>query len=168
MDALLITFGIILILIGVVGAVIPGLPGPPLSYLALILLHFTKGHEFSSDFLLITGIIMAAVTILDYVVPVYGTKKFGGSKRGVTGSVIGLIVGIIILPLTGIVLGPFGLFGIILGPFLGAYLGEISGGKSSDTAMKAAFGSFIGFLAGTFMKLVYSVVIGVYFFINLF
>ena len=168
MDALLITLGIILVLVGVVGAIIPGIPGPAVSYLALILLHFTRGHEFSSDFLLTTGIIMAAVTALDYIVPVYGTKKFGGTKRGVTGSAIGLVIGIIVLPLMGIVLGPFGLIGIVLGPFLGAYLGEITGGKSSDLALKAAFGSFIGFLAGTFIKFVYSVAAGVYFFIELF
>jgi uncharacterized protein YqgC (DUF456 family) len=114
------------------------------------------------------GIIMAAVTVLDYVVPIYGTKRFGGSKRGVWGSTIGLIVGLFILPIFGIVLGPFGLFGIILGPFIGAYIGEKTGGIDSDAALKAAIGSFIGFLTGTLMKFAYSIVVIVYFFIELF
>jgi hypothetical protein len=114
------------------------------------------------------GVIMVVVSILDYLVPIYGTKKFGGSKRGVWGSTIGLIVGIFILPILGIVIGPFGLLGIILGPFVGAYLGEMTAGKDSESALRAAFGSFIGFLAGTFMKFAYSVVAGVYFFIGLF
>ena len=168
MDWLFITIGIILILVGLLGALIPGIPGPPLSFIALVLLQFTEKQPFGENFMIIMALIMAAVTILDYVVPIYGTKKFGGSRLGVRGSTIGLIVGIFILPALGIVMGPFGLLGIILGPFIGAYLGEKAGGKDSETAMKAAIGSFIGFLAGTLMKLAYCVVAGVYFFIALF
>lgn len=114
------------------------------------------------------GSIMVLVSVLDYVVPVYGTKRFGGSRQGVRGSAIGLIIGVFVLPALGIVIGPFGLPGIILGPFIGAYLGETHSGKSPEQALKAAFGSFLGFLAGTFMKLVYSVVGGIYFFFGLF
>lgn len=168
MDAILITIGVILLLVGLVGAIVPGIPGPPISYIALILLHLTRNNSFTEEFLVVMGLIMAAVTVLDYVVPIYGTKKFGGSKRGVWGSTIGLVVGLFVLPVLGIVLGPFGLFGIILGPFVGAYIGELSGGKDSDTAFRSAIGSFIGFLAGTFMKFAYSVVAGIYFFIELF
>jgi uncharacterized protein YqgC (DUF456 family) len=167
MDTVLIIIGIILLLVGLAGAILPGLPGPPISYISLILLHLTSDHSFSEEFLVVMGIIMAAVTILDYVVPIYGTKKFGGSKRGVWGSTIGLIVGLFILPIFGIVLGPFGLFGIILGPFIGAYIGEKSGGMESNQAWRAAIGSFIGFLTGTFMKFAYSVVVIAYFFIEL-
>ena len=168
MDVILIVIGIILLFAGFIGALVPGIPGPPLSYIALLVIHFTRKYSFSDDFLIVMGLIMLAVTVLDYVVPVYGTKKFGGSKRGVNGSIIGLIIGLFVLPVMGIVIGPFGLLGIILGPFLGAYIGEKTGGKDSDTALKAAIGSFIGFLAGTFMKLGYSVVAAVYFFIELF
>ena len=168
MDWLWITIGIILVITGLLGAIIPGLPGPPLSFIALVLMQFTKEPPFSAQFLIIMGLIMAGVSILDYVVPVYGTKKFGGSKQGVRGSTIGLIVGVFVLPALGIVIGPFGLLGIIFGPFIGAYLGEKAAGKDSSTAWKAAFGSFIGFLAGTFMKIVYSIVAGVYFFTGLF
>ena len=168
MDWLIISIGILLVLIGLLGAVLPGVPGPPLSFTALVLLQFTKDPPFSENFLIIMGLIMLAVSLLDYIVPIYGTKKFGGSRSGIRGSTIGLIAGIIVLPALGIAIGPFGLLGIILGPFIGAYLGEKMGGKDSDTAFKAAIGSFIGFLAGTFMKLSYSIVAGIYFFIGLF
>ena len=168
MDALWITLGILAVFIGLAGAILPGLPGPPVSFLALVFLELTAKSPFSLEFLVVMGAIMVVVTLLDYVVPIYGTKKFGGTKRGVWGSTIGLLFGIIIFPFFGIVLGPFGLFGVILGPFLGAYIGEITGGKDRDQALRAAIGSFIGFLAGTFMKLAYSIIAGVYFFIKLF
>jgi hypothetical protein len=87
------------------------------------------------------AIIVIIVAILDYVVPVWGTRKYGGTKAGVRGSIIGLIIGIFFLPL-----GPFGLFGIIGGPFIGAWIGEIFAGQEHNKALRAAFGSFVGFL----------------------
>jgi uncharacterized protein YqgC (DUF456 family) len=168
MDWVLIGFGILLILLGVLGAVVPALPGPPLSFIALVLLQFTNTPPFSTEFLVIMGLLMVVVSLLDYIIPIYGTKMFGGTKQGVRGSTIGLVVTVFILPMLGVVLGPFGLLGIILGPFIGAYIGEKMAGKDGNTALRAAFGSFIGFLAGTFMKIAYSVVAGVYFFIGLF
>lgn len=168
MDALWITLGVLAIIIGAFGAILPGIPGPPISFLGLVFLDLTKKSPFELNFLIIMGVIMAFITLLDYVIPIYGTKKFGGTKRGVWGSTIGLIAGIIVLPAFGIVLGPFGLFGVILGPFLGAYIGETTGGKNSSQAMRAAIGSFIGFLTGTFMKLAYAVIAGIYFFVNLY
>ena len=100
------------------------------------------------------------VQVLDFVVPAWGTKKFGGSRSGTWGSIIGLITGLFFLP----ALGPFGIFTILGGPFLGAFIGEKIEGKDQDGALRAAFGSFVGFLAGTFMKLVASTIIAVYFF----
>ncbi|MDZ7740984.1 MAG: DUF456 domain-containing protein [Bacteroidota bacterium] len=120
MDWLLITLGIIALLAGILGAVLPVMPGPAISFIALILLQLTEEAPFSAGFLTSMGLIMVAVTLLDYVVPIYGTKKFGGSKAGVRGSMIGLVAGIIGLPMLGIVIGPFGLLGIILGPFAGS------------------------------------------------
>ena len=168
MTWVLIIAGILLILLGLLGAVLPGLPGPPLSYIGLLLLQFSDKEPFSNQFLIIMGVIMILVTMLDYIIPVWGTKKFGGSRQGIIGSTIGLIAGIFVLPAFGMIIGPFGLFGIILGPFVGAYIGEIVSGKESTIAFKAAFGSFIGFLAGTFMKLAYCMVALVYFIIGLF
>jgi uncharacterized protein len=150
---------IILALVGIAGAIIPGLPGPPVSFLALLVLHFTSWIDYHANFLFIMGAIAAFITVLDYWVPIYGTKKFGGTKAGVYGSTIGLIVGVIILPFAGIIIGPFGLFGILLGPFVGALIGENMAGTQSDQAFKAAIGSFIGFVAGTMVKLIYAIAI---------
>ena len=96
-------------------------------------------------FLGITLVIALIIVVLDYVIPAVGTKRFGGSRAGAIGTTIGLIVGLI-APIP---------FGILLGPFLGAFIGEVAFNKTdSDRALKAAFGSFLGFLASTFMKLV--------------
>lgn len=168
MDYIWIIVGVVLILLGIIGAIIPGLPGPILSFLALLTLQMKKNVPFEESFLVVVGLIAVAVTVLDYVVPIMGTKKFGGSKFGVRGSVVGLIVAILVLPVLGIVIGPFGLLGILAGPFVGAYVGETMANKDSDAAFRAAIGSFIGFIAGTLMKLVYSLIISYYFFTALF
>ena len=162
MDYVLMISAIVVIIIGLIGDIIPGIPGTPVSYLALLLLHWTDRISYSSSFLVITGLICAVITFLDYVVPVWGTKKFGGTKAGTRGSTIGLIVGVLVLPLFGIVLGPFGLIGILGGPFVGAYIGEKMGGTPDNKAWRSAFGSFIGFMAGTLMKIAYTLVIGFY------
>ena len=158
MDYILIGFGIVLILLGVAGAIIPILPGPPLSYIGIILLHLTTKYQFTSKFLIIWAVLTIGVYILDYFIPIWGTKKFGGSKRGVWGSIIGLIIGIFFFP-------PIG---IIVGPFIGAVLGELSIGKNSKDALKSGLGSFIGFLTGTLLKLIFSGMMAWYFFVKIF
>ena len=162
MDYILFIAAIVVIIIGLIGDIIPGIPGTPVSYLALLLLHWTDRISYSPEFLVIMGLICAVITVLDYVVPVWGTKKFGGTKAGTRGSTIGMIVGILVLPMLGIVFGPFGILGILGGPFVGAYIGEKMGGTPDDKAWRSAFGSFIGFLTGTLMKVVYTLVIGFY------
>ncbi len=154
MDIVLIVFGVLFIITGILGCVIPVIPGPPLSYVGLLFLHFTAKYQFSSRFLVIWAIITVVVYALDYVIPAWGTKKFGGSKRGVWGSLIGLVIGLFFFP-------PFG---IIIGPFLGAVIGELSSGKDSGAAIKSGFGSFMGFLAGTLLKLIASGMMTWYFF----
>jgi hypothetical protein len=117
-------------------------------------LHFTSIHQFTTKFLVIWAIIAAVVVLLDYMIPVWGTKKFGGSKQGVWGSVIGLVAGLFIFP-------PFG---IIIFPFAGAVVGELIAGKDTGSALKAGFGSFVGFLTGTILKLIVSGMMTWYFF----
>ena len=158
MDYILIGFGIVLILLGIAGAIIPILPGPPLSYIGILLLHLTTKYQFTSKFLIVWAVLTIGVYILDYFIPIWGTKKFGGSKRGVWGSIIGLIVGIFFFP-------PIG---IIVGPFIGAVLGELSIGKNSKDALKSGLGSFIGFLTGTLLKLIVSGMMAWYFFVKIF
>lgn len=156
MDVVLIILAAIILLLGIIGCILPIIPGPPLAFLALIIANFTHYASFTANQLWILGLVALVVQILDYIVPVWGTKKFGGSKAGVWGSTIGLIIGVLILPFLGIVIGPFGIIGILAGPFFGALVGELYTGKNSDIAFKAAIGSFIGFLTGTLMKLITS------------
>ena len=158
MNTTLIIIAVVLAIVGFLGAIIPGIPGTPLSFIALLLLFFIPEMKV---FILVMGFFCAVITVLDYVIPIYGTKKLGGTKMGVRGSTIGLIVSILVLPLLGVVIGPFGIGGIILGPFVGAYIGEIMAGNS-ENAFRSAIGSFLGFLAGTFIKIIYGIVVIVY------
>jgi uncharacterized protein YqgC (DUF456 family) len=145
MDILLYVVALVVVLIGLIGCIIPAIPGPPISFIGLLIVHWTKSTEVSSDLLWITGVAMVVVTVLDYVVPIWGTKKFGGSKYGTWGSMIGLIVGLF-----------FGPIGIIIGPFLGAFVGELIYGRTQEDAFRSGLGSFIGFLLGTGLKIIVS------------
>jgi uncharacterized protein YqgC (DUF456 family) len=158
MDVVLIIIGIILILIGILGCIIPGIPGPPIAYAGILLQVFKTENPFTTKFLIIWALITIVISVLDYVVPAIGTKKFGGSRRGIWGSIIGLFVGIFFFP-------PIGL---IIGPFLGAFIGELTGGKETESALKAGFGSFIGFLTGVVLKLVVTGLMAYYFFVSIF
>jgi uncharacterized protein YqgC (DUF456 family) len=150
LDIALLIFGFILMLVGILGSFLPVLPGPPVSWIGLLLLHLTKAVPENWWFLSVTLIIALVVTIADYIIPAAGTKKFGGTKAGMWGSIIGLLVAIV-FP----VLGPFG---IIIWPFVGALVGELANKSEKDKALKAAFGSFIGFLTGTFLKFLIAII----------
>ena len=151
MNVVLIIAAILLVLIGLVGAIVPGLAGPPFSFLGVLVVSFVKGIDYSVGFLVIMGVIGAVVFAMDYIVPSWGTKKFGGSQAGVRGSTIGLIFGLLIT-----MFFPIGFIAVLLGPFIGAYIGETSAGTDSSQALKAAFGSFFGFLVGTGLKVIYA------------
>ena len=149
----LIVVAILLALVGLVGAVVPGIAGTPFSFLALLTLSFVKGIDYSTKFLLIMGLIGAVVFAMDYVVPIWGTKKLGGTQAGVRGSTIGLFIGLLIT-----FVFPIGFVAMLLGPFIGAYIGEKSAGTEDHKAWRAAFGSFVGFLLGTGIKTIYACV----------
>jgi uncharacterized protein YqgC (DUF456 family) len=151
-DYVLLILGIILMLIGIIGCLVPILPGPPLSYLGLISLHVTRFGHFSTTVLIALGVVTLVVTILDYIVPVWGTKKFGGSKYGTRGATVGLVIGLF--------LGPVG---IIIGPLFGAIVGELIFRDDMGYALKAGFGSLLGFLTGIGLKLAASFVMTFYF-----
>ncbi|MBD0778369.1 DUF456 domain-containing protein [Maribacter sp. ANRC-HE7] len=150
MDIALLIFGFIFMLIGILGSFLPVLPGPPISWIGLLLLYLTKAVPNDWVFLGITLVIALIVFALDYIIPAVGTKKFGGTKAGMLGTTIGLLVALF-FP----VLGPFG---IIIWPFVGAFVGELLNKADKKTATKAAFGSFIGFLTGTFLKFMVTIV----------
>jgi len=151
MDWILIVIAVLLAIVGIIGALVPGIAGPPFSFAGLLLFSFVEGVEFTPQFLIIMGIIGAVVFLLDYVVPVWGTKTLGGSKAGTRGSTIGLILGLLIT-----MVFPIGFIAVLLGPFLGAYIGEKSAGTEDRLAWRSALGSFVGFLTGTFIKLIYA------------
>ena len=153
MDVFLAILGTICIIIGVLGSLLPILPGPPISYAGVLLLHFTQYAQYSTRFLVLFAILTAVVAVLDYVIPIWGTKKFGGSKYGTWGATIGVVVGIFMGPV-----------GMIAGPFIGAVVGEMIYGKKSNEAFRAGLGSFIGFITGTLMKIVLSVILAFHFF----
>lgn len=153
MNVVLIIAAILLVLIGLVGSVVPGIAGPPFSFLGLLVVSFVSGIEYPSRFLIVMGVLAAIVFALDYVVPSWGTKRFGGSKAGVRGSTIGLILGLLVT-----LIFPVGFIAMLIGPFLGAYIGEKNAGTGDGKALKAAFGSFFGFLVGTGLKVIYACV----------
>ncbi len=154
MDIIILIIAIILAIAGFVGSVAPGLPGPPLSWAALLLLSFHPSVTFSTTMIVAMAVVAGLITALDYVIPSLSTKKFGGSKAGVWGCNIGLVVSIIGLPF-----GPQGLLGVIVWPFLGALTGELIVSKDLKVSLKSATGAFVGFLCGSGLKLIYAAVV---------
>ncbi|MEX0719326.1 MAG: DUF456 domain-containing protein [Balneolaceae bacterium] len=156
MELIWIILGAALIIIGLVGAFLPIIPGLPFSYLGLIILQLVH-HPFGFMFFLVWGIIVVLLSfVLDSAIPAWSTAKFGGSPFGITGSVAGLVVGIFFPPL-----------GFIFGPLIGAFIGEIIAGNKSDKALKSAFGAFIGFMAATGLKVIAAGVMAWYYFSNI-
>jgi len=143
MEWIWIILGIILIIVGVAGSLLPLLPGPPIAYAGMLIQLFREPDPFTSGFLWIWAGIVVVSLVLDFMIPIGGTKKFGGTKYGVWGCTLGFLL--------AFWMGPWG---VIIGPFLGAFAGEMIGGQNSKNSLKAALGSFVGFLLGSFLKLV--------------
>lgn len=146
MEILLVILALIFAAVGIIGAVAPVLPGPPLSFVALLLLRLCDGCDVSGTSLIVTGILAVAITILDYIAPIWFTKRSGGSKQGTWGATIGLVIGFFL-----------GLPGILLGPFLGAYIGELTAKTPSSKALNIAFMSFVAFMLTSGIKFIYGV-----------
>ena len=150
MTIALVILGLIIALIGFVGCILPVIPGPPVSYAALIILSLARQWEpFTVTFLIIMGALMLAVSLLDYVFPAIGAKRYGASKAGVWFSIIGMLVGIFFIP-------PWGMF---IGAFGGAIVGELLVGKGGKKALKAGWGVFVGNMVSIGFKLAYSGVV---------
>jgi uncharacterized protein YqgC (DUF456 family) len=143
---ILILLGLALSIAGFIGAVLPVIPGPPLGFIALLLLSWAKGWEpFSALFLIVMGCLTLLVLVLDYIVPAIGAKKYGASRFSVFCSVVGMILGLFVFP-------PFGLF---IGGFLGAMAGELYVGRGGKEAMRAGWGVLIGNLFGIGLKMAF-------------
>ncbi len=143
MDVVFIIIGAILLLVGLLGCVLPMLPGPPLAYAGVLLLHFTDQVQFSITQLWVWLLLVVFVQVLDYFTPMLGSKYFGGTKWGNWGALVGTLVGLFFVP-----------WGLLVGPFLGAAIGELLGDKDWRYAFKSGIGSLVGFLFGTVLKLV--------------
>tara|TARA_B100000780_G_scaffold56132_1_gene35428 strand:+ start:9227 stop:9718 length:492 start_codon:yes stop_codon:yes gene_type:complete len=156
MDQLLVILGLILCIVGLIGSFIPIIPGPITSWLGLLSISFTSYVELNYSFLLISFIIAALVFLIDIIIPILGLKKFGGTKKGMIGATIGLLLGLFIV-------GPFG---ILIGPFIGALSAEMLGNLKFGEAIKASVGTLIGFIVGITMKFSISLVYFIFFLIE--
>jgi uncharacterized protein YqgC (DUF456 family) len=154
LNVALIIIGLILAIAGMVGCILPIIPGPILSFSALILLSWIKSWQsFSQTFLIVMGILTGLLLLLDYVAPALGAKKYGASKRGLWGSAIGMLIGIFFIP-------PWGM---IVGAFIGALVGELAAGKSGRKALRAGWGILIGNVLVIGLKLAFTAVVLFYY-----
>ena len=151
-EPLYIIIGIILLIIGFIGCIFPVLPGPPLSFAGLLFL-FPTGIPLNFLYVVILGVGTALITVLDYLFPAMATEKFGGTKSGFWGALIGLLLGMI-SPLPR---------GFLIGTFLGAFIGEMTTGKNVKNCVKPAFGSLLGVLLGIIGKVFLCTAITIYF-----
>lgn len=138
MDLILIIIGAFFIVAGFLGSFLPVLPGPPLSYLGLLVMQLSSSPPFSLTFMVVWLLIVIALAIMDNVIPAWGTRRYGGSSYGIWGCSLGLVAGLFFPPL-----------GIVVGPIVGAFLGELAAGSRAGGAMRSAWGSFMGMLLGT-------------------
>ena len=158
MDFIIIIIVILLLLIGLIGCIIPALPGPPISFSGLLLFHFFTSYNLEEDTLWLLAAVVVAITFLDYWLQVYGVKKLGGGKKAINGTIIGLVLGLFFLP-----------FGVIIGPFVGAFLGaKMEAKEDTNRAIKIALGALAGFLGGTVLKFAVSIYISILFINQLF
>ena len=167
MEIVLVVLAFFCLLVGLLGSVVPALPGPPVSYVGLLLLQWSGYGGFSVFFLIVWAAITIIVIVADNILPAWMTKRFGGSRIAVVGSILGLIAGMIF----------FAPVGLIAGPFLGALAGElinmnfkksktdfnaatdssaaVAGNSDTDAKpLKAALGAFLAFIMGTGAKLI--------------
>lgn len=143
MDVVYIGIGWTLLAIGLIGCFVPMIPGPPIAYCALLVALAVGDHSApTGSTLVIAGAITAAVVVLDYVVPAWGAAKFHCSRGGTVGCLIGTVVGFFFLPI-----------GIIAGPFLGAFFGELLAGRKFGSSVFGAVGALVGFLTGVLLKI---------------
>ena len=160
MNILLAVLAFLFLLAGIVGSVVPAVPGPPLGYIGLLVLKWSGYGNFSVSFLIIWGVIAAAVTVMDFILPAWMTKWFGGSKAAVLGSTLGLVAGIFFFPPLGLLVGPFA--GALIGELIHnqrlqakrAESGEPAAGGGNAKALLAALGAFLAFILGTGAKLI--------------
>lgn len=143
MDILLIVFAFLLLVAGIAGCVLPLLPGPPLAYAGMLLLHLTDKVHFTTPQLVIWLVVVIVLQVVDYITPLLGSKYSGGTSFGNRGCMAGTLLGLFFMP-----------WGVIVGPFIGAVVGEMLGGQDLSHAIRAGIGTLLGFLFGTLLKVI--------------
>ena len=143
MDILLIVFAFLLLVAGIAGCVLPVLPGPPLAYAGMLLLHLTDKVHFTTPQLVIWLVVVIVLQVVDYITPLLGSKYSGGTSFGNRGCMAGTLLGLFFMP-----------WGVIVGPFIGAVVGEMLGGQDLSHAIRAGIGTLLGFLVGTLLKVI--------------
>ena len=148
---IVLLIAVLLSLTGIVGAIVPALPGPPLSFASLLTVYFICPGTISTELLIWMLVLTIIVSVLDYVAPIWLTKVGGGSKAAIWGSTLGLIAGMFFMPI-----------GLIVGPLAGAFFGEMTNNSSVGKATRVALMSFVSFLLTTGAKLVLSALMTFY------
>lgn len=158
METTALILSIILFAVGILGTVLPVLPGAILVYAGMLLYGFmTNFSTLDVNFFLIQALVLLLIFSVDFIASVVSTQSFGGSRQAIWGAVIGTVLGIVF----------FGPLGVIIGPFLGAVAAELLRKESLDQAIRVGFGTIIGFLGGTFLKICAEVIMIVYFFMKI-
>jgi uncharacterized protein YqgC (DUF456 family) len=144
LEGITIVIGSILMLLGLIGSILPVLPGPPLCFIGLLLLALIKNFTppLTPAFIIILAIVTILVIVMDYIIPLLGAKRYGASKWGVWGSVLGMLIGIFWSP-----------FAMLMGAFVGAVLFEWLFGKKKGEALRAGWGVVMGTLFATILRL---------------
>ena len=154
MNIVLIILAFVCLLVGIVAVFTPVPPAVPIAWLGLLLARLSTLASVSTPVLVWSAVIGVVLMVLDYVIPLLTTRQFGGSKWGVWGCTIGLLVAVIGLPI-----GPTGLLGVFFWPFVGAFIGEMLKQQELRPALRAAVGSFIGIMTGSLAKVIYALVL---------
>ena len=146
---------LLLCIVGIIGCIAPGLPGPPLNYAALLLMQF-KYESFSLTFMIVWAGIVILAGIMNYFIPIWFAKKYGASKYGIWGSIIGMVIGIFFTPV-----------GMVLGMLLGAIIGEMISGNNGVKSIKSGIATFAGTMLSMGLQLIVAGTLSVYIFVEL-
>ena len=158
LDILIIFIGTGLVILGIIGCIVPALPGPPFNFIAVLLLTLLPESGITSEFIIWLGVLTVLITALDYILPVFGAKVFGVSNYGIAGSFIGMLIGLLFFPPVG----------LLLGLILGAVAGELIAGKNNSEALKAGAATFLLSIFMILLKLSLSVFMTYHFVIESF
>ena len=142
----LLIVGVLFAIVGLACCILPIIPGPPVSFLALLIISYARDWEaFSATFLIVAACLTVVVTLFDYIIPAGAARKYGASGLGMWGAIIGMLVAVFVFP-------PWGM---IFGAVAGAFSGEVIAGKKWKNALRACWGVLVGNLLGMGIKLAF-------------